>query len=389
MKQIQLLNNIAQSGVAIFPQEQYTIATDVSDPDAVLVRSAKMHDMAFGPSLQVVGRAGTGVNNIPIERLTQMGVPVLNAPGANANAVKELVLSAMLITSRNVCKAWAHVSEFLVTAGADLNKQIEAMKKQFVGIELTGKTLGVIGLGNIGVLVANMAKSLGMNVIGFDPQLTVKQAWKLSSSIEEAANIEQLVANADFVSLHVPLNQHTQHLVNADLLHHMHENSVLLNFSRGEIVDNQAVLTALDNGQLGSYVCDFPDLLFKANSRVIMLPHLGASTAESETRCAVMVAKNVRDYLELGHISHSVNFPSIQMPKYPDTYRLAIVNQNIPNMVAQISSLLANEGMNVADLINRSKNDIAYTLVDVDQPINGAVQQAIEAIDGVVRVRVL
>jgi len=385
MYKIQTLNPIDAQGLAQFPSTLYTVANDLSDPDAILLRSAVLHDKELPASVKVIARAGAGVNNIPIEKFTRLGVPVLNTPGANANAVKELVIAGMLLGCRNLCQAWDWVKT-LDGDDAQLNVQIEKEKKKFAGTELPGKTLGIIGLGNIGVKVANAAVALGMRVIGFDPTITIKRAWELSANVEEASQVDDLIKQADFISLHVPLTPETKHLINAQRLKLMKSNAILLNFSRDGIVDKAALQTALDHKKISTYVCDFPCAQLKNHPQVISLPHLGASTQEAETTCAIMAAKQVRDYLEYGTIVNSVNFPSVEMPVNEGS-RLAIVNANIPNMVAQISTKLAEANLNIIDLLNKSRDEIAYTLIDVSGEVSEDLVGELKAIHGVIGVR--
>ena len=382
------LNSIASRGLERLPRERYEVGAEVASPDAILVRSADMHDLALPASLLAVGRAGAGVNNIPVAALSRRGVPVFNAPGANANAVKELVLAGLLLAARNICQAWAFARSL---SGDDeaLESAVEEGKKRFVGFELPGRTLGVVGLGAIGVEVANSALALGMKVLGYDPQITVQRAWQLSSSVEQALSLDDLFARADAVSVHVPLTNDTRALVNEARLKLMRKGGVILNFARAPIVDEAAVVAALDAGRLRSYVCDFPTNALKEHAKVIALPHLGASTLEAEENCAVMVADTVRDFLENGNIRHSVNYPDAILPRVPNTTRLAIANSNVPNMVGQISTCLADARLNIADLLNKSRGEYAYTLIDTDSPIEGALVTRIRAIDGVLSARVV
>ncbi len=387
MYKILTLNNISVAGLERLPRDRYEIASEIQHPDAILLRSFKMHDMAIPPTLKAVGRAGAGVNNIPVDKMSAMGIPVFNAPGANANAVKELVLTGMLLAARNICPAWDFARN-LEGDDAGIGKQVEAGKKNFAGFELPGRTLGVIGLGAIGRLVANTAVSLGMNVIGFDPGITVEGAWELSSNVKKATSVDDLLSQVDFVTFHVPLIDATKHMINAERLKIMKDNVVILNFARGGIVDDEAVCAAIDAGKVYAYVCDFPTNLLKNHERVITLPHLGASTREAEDNCAIMVADEVREYLENGTIRNSVNFPEVFMPR-SDGHRIAVVNSNVPNMVGQISTALAAGGLNIVDMLNKSRGDLAYTLVDVDKPVDETVLNNIEAIDGVLAVRAL
>jgi len=387
MYKILTLNNISPLGLERFPRQSYEVASEIQHPDAILLRSFNMHDMVVPVSVKAIGRAGAGVNNIPVERMNHAGIPVFNAPGANANAVKELVIAGMLLASRNICQAW-DFSRSLEGDDAAINKAVEAGKKQFVGFELPGKTLGVIGLGAIGVQVANGALALGMNVIGFDPDITVKRAWEMSSDVRQAASVEELLANADYVTFHVPLVDATRNMINPERLKLIKDNAVILNFSRNGVVDDAAVVAAIDAGKVYSYICDFPSNLLKNHPRVVTLPHLGASTQQAEDNCAVMVAEQVRDFLENGNVRNSVNFPEMQMPRNGN-HRIAVVNENVPNMLGQISTCMANAGLNILDMLNKSRNQLAYTLVDVDSEVQPACLEDIAAIKGVLNVRLL
>ncbi|MCP5430711.1 MAG: phosphoglycerate dehydrogenase [Chromatiaceae bacterium] len=388
MYKIQTLNNISVVGLDRFPRDRYEIASEMTSPDAILVRSAKMHDMKLAPSVQAIGRAGAGVNNIPVDAMTAAGIPVFNAPGANANAVKELVVAGMLMAARNIGQAWQFAAS-LSGDDATINKAVEAGKKNFVGFELPGRTLGVIGLGAIGVKVANAARALGMKVIGYDPTITVRAAWALDSDVQQALSVDDLAARSDFITFHVPLTDATRNMINADRLRLMKKRSVLLNFARNGIIDDEAAVAALNSGHLYAYVCDFPSNLLKDHPRVITLPHLGASTAEAEENCALMVADQVRDWLENGNVSNSVNFPEISLPRTDDGYRIAVVNSNVPNMLGQISTDLAAAGLNIIDMLNKSRGGIAVTLIDVDSPPSEDSVQRITGISGVLSVRCL
>lgn len=387
MYKIQTLNNIAVAGLRRLPRERYEVASEIGHPDAILLRSFDMHDMDVPPSVAAVGRAGAGVNNIPVEALSKRGVPVFNAPGANANAVKELVITGLLLAARNIRPALDYVRA-LSGDDAEIGKAVEAGKKQYVGFELPGKTLGVIGLGAIGVEVANAALALGMKVVGYDPQITVERAWQLSSGVEQAASIDDLFRRVDAVTVHVPLVDGTRHLVSAERLAMLPASGVVVNMARGGVVDDAAVLAALEEDRLHAYVCDFPTGALIGNDKVIPLPHLGASTREAEENCAVMVADNVRDYLENGNIRHSVNFPDAQMPR-GDTWRITVANANVPNMVGQISTELGKAGLNIEDLLNKSRGEVAYTLVDLDGEVPAATLDALRAIEGVLSLRSL
>ncbi len=385
MYKVLTLNNIAIEGLRRLPRARYEVASEISDPDAVILRSYNMHDMDIPDSVAAIGRAGAGTNNIPIEAMSKRGVPVLNAPGANANAVKELAIAGLLIGARNICDASEYVKG-LREKGEALDTAVEAGKKQFVGTELPGKTLGVIGLGAVGVAVANAALDLGMKVIGFDPKMTVRNAWQLSAGVEFTETLDPLFQKADAVTCHVPLMEATKGMVSRDRLALMNSGSTLINFARGAVVDNEAVLTALDSGKLHSYICDFPTPELVAHPKVVALPHLGASTGEAEENCAIMVAENIKDYLENGNIRFSVNFPECRLPRM-DAHRITIANANVPNMVGQISTCLADAGLNIEDLLNKSTGDLAYTMVDVNGPVSDETRQQLRSIDGVLTLR--
>ncbi len=387
MYKILTLNNISVAGLERLSRERYEIASEIQHPDAVLLRSFNMHNMEIPPSLKAVGRAGAGVNNIPVDNMSQHGIAVFNAPGANANAVKELVLAGMLIGCRNLCPAWDYARN-LNGDDAAISKAVEAGKKQFAGFELPGRTLGVIGLGAIGRYVANAALDLGMHVIGYDPGITVEGAWKLSSDVQKASSVEELLAKVDFVTFHVPLVDATRHMINAERLKIMKDNVIILNFARNGIIDDAAVSEAIKAGKVYAYVCDFPSNLLKNHERVVALPHLGASTQEAEDNCAIMVAEQVRDYLENGNVRNSVNFPDLAMERNGG-YRVAIVNSNVPNMVGQISSAMAEEGLNIIDMINKSRGELAYSLIDINAPASDALINKLTGIDGVLAVRQL
>ncbi len=387
MFKILTLNNISVKGLDRLPREQYEVASEISHPDAVLVRSAKMHDMEIPATVKAIGRAGAGVNNIPVPKMTERGVPVFNAPGANANAVKELVLAGMLMAARNIGQAWAF-ARGLSGTDEQIHKAVESGKKNFVGFELPGRTMGVIGLGAIGVKVANAARALGMKAVGHDPTITVQRAWQLASDVEQALSVDDLLSRSDFVSFHVPLTDATRHMINEPRIALMKKGAVLLNFSRDGIIDDKAVVAALDAGQLYAYVCDFPSNLLKDHPRCITLPHLGASTREAEENCAVMVADQVRDWLENGNVTNAVNFPDIALPRNGG-YRVAVVNSNVPNMVGQISTDLGAAGININDMLNRSRGDIAVTLLDLDKEPPREVVAQLASIAGVLSVRCL
>ena len=387
MFKILTLNNISSRGLARLPQDAFKVGSDIKDPDAILLRSFKMHDMDIPKAVKAVGRAGAGVNNIPVAKLSGMGIPVFNAPGANANAVKELVVAGLLLAARNICQAWDFARN-LQGSDADIGKATEAGKKDFAGFELPGRTLGVVGLGAIGRYVANVGVSLGMKVIGYDPGITVEGAWQLSADVKKAASVDELLRNVDFVSFHVPLLDATKHLINAERLKNMRKGAVILNFAREGIVDDAAVVEALNAGKLYAYINDFPTNLTKNHPRCITLPHLGASTEEAEENCAIMVADQVRDFLENGNIRNSVNFPDVVVPR-ESPHRLVVANANVPNMLGQISTAMAEAGLNIHDMVNRSRGDLAYTVVDLDAPVTDAVCGKITAIKGVLSARVV
>lgn len=382
------LNNISVRGLERLPRDRYEVASEIGHPDAILVRSADMHSMDIPASVKAVARAGAGTNNIPVAKLSKRGIPVFNAPGANANAVKELVIAGLFLAARNICQAWEYVRA-LKGSDHEIEEAVEKGKKKFVGYELPGRTLGVIGLGAIGVEVANAAHSLGMRVLGFDPQITVQRAWQLSSGVEQALSLDDLFARSDMVTVHVPLLDATRNLVNAARLKLLKPSGVVLNFSRAGIVDDSAVLEALNASKLSAYVCDFPTNQLKDHPKVIALPHLGASTGEAEENCAVIVADTLREFLENGNIRNSVNFPEAIMPRTAGASRLSIANENVPNMVGQISTALAEAKLNIADLLNKSRGELAYTLIDIDGSVSSSVIEELRAIQGVLSVRAI
>jgi len=384
---IRTINNISPRGLERFPRERYTLSSDNAEPDAIIVRSADLHALTIPNSVKAVGRAGAGTNNVPVAALSKRGVPVFNAPGANANAVKELVIAAILMSMRHVCEAWSYARDLSAADDHALEEAVEQGKKKFVGRELPGRVLGVIGLGAVGVEVANAAHALGMHVIGFDPELTVERALQLTSSIERTVSLDDLFSRADVVTVHTPLVEQTRNLVNAAQLERMPEGGTVVNFARAGIVDTSAIIAALDRGKLAGYVCDFPTKAIKDHPKVVALPHLGASTHEAEENCAVMVADTLREFLENGTIRHSVNFPDAVLPRPSGTTRLAVANENVPNMVAEISSGLAAATLNIANLLNKSRGDLAYTLIDVDGQIPASVLDAIGKVPGVLSVR--
>ncbi|NRF67303.1 phosphoglycerate dehydrogenase [Aquincola sp. S2] len=384
---ILVLNQISPRGLAKLPAERYTVGEHVADPSAVLLRSADMHGMQIPASVRAIARAGAGTNNIPVKAMSARGVPVFNAPGANANAVKELVVAGMLLAARNLPAA-LHFVAGLDAQAADIERAVEEGKKAFAGIELAGQTLGIVGLGKVGCLVADAAIKLGMNVMGYDPEITVDAAWSLPAQVRKAHSVAEVLRGSHFITLHVPLVDATRDLVNADNVMQMKPGAVLLNFSREGVVNEGAVLAALNRKQLGYYVCDFPSPALLAHPKFIALPHLGASTREAEENCALMVVDQLRDYLEHGNVANSVNFPAVAMGRESD-YRVAIANANVPNMLGQISTAMAQAGLNIHNMVNKSRGDVAYTLVDVDSAVAPSVLADIAAIEGVLAVRYL
>lgn len=387
MFKIRTYNKISVTGTSRLPHGQYEIGDKVEAPDAILVRSADLHAIPVNPELKAVARAGAGTNNVPVTELSKRGVVVFNAPGANANAVKELVLAGMLMAVRNLGEALQFVRG-LDASDPDLEHKVEDGKKRFVGTEVVGRTLGVVGLGAIGVRVANAAKGIGMRVIGFDPHMTVEGAWQLSSDVDKAGSLGEVLANSDFISLHVPLNAATRGTINAAALAGARDGLVLLNFAREGVVDEEAVIAALDSGKLGHYVTDFPTPRTIAHPKVVSFPHLGASTAEAEENCAIMVADQLRDYLENGNVTNAVNFPSVRLAR-AGAQRLTVANRNVPNMIGQLSHVLGEAGVNIAQMHNASRGELAYNILDIDQPLAADVVDKVKAIEGILAVRVL
>jgi D-3-phosphoglycerate dehydrogenase len=385
--QVLILNNISAQGLKRLPAERFEHGKDIAHPDAILVRSADMHTMDIAKSVLAIGRAGSGTNNIPVKEMSKRGVPVFNAPGANANAVKELVLAGMLMAARNIGGAIKFVTG-LDPKDAEMEKKVEGGKKTYAGFELAGHTLGVIGLGKIGCLVADAAIKLGMDVIGYDPEITVDAAWSLPSQVKKANSLNDVLKNSNFITLHVPLVDATRKMIGATALEQVKHGTVVLNFSREGVVDEAAMLAALEARKVATYVCDFPSAHVNSHPHVIALPHLGASTREAEENCALMVADQVRDYLLDGTIANAVNFPNVAMPR-ESGFRIAIANANVPNMVGQISTALAEAKLNIHNMVNKSKGDVAYTLVDVDSKVPKKVIEAIAKIEGVLAVRYL
>ena len=382
------LNNISVRGLERLPRDRYEVSSEIGHPHAVLLRSADMHAMQIPDSVLAVARAGAGTNNIPVAALARRGVPVFNAPGANANAVKELVLAGLFLAARNICQAWAYARD-LTGEDAAIDAAVEQGKGRYLGFELPGRTLGVIGLGAVGVQVANSAEALGMKVLGYDPQITVQRAWQLSSSVQQALSLDDLFARADAISVHVPLLPATRGLVNAARLRLLKPGSVILNFARAPIVVEADVVAALDSGQLRAYICDFPTQALKNHVRAITLPHLGASTLEAEDNCAMMAADTLREFLEHGNIRNCVNFPEALLPRQPGSQRIAIANSNVPNMVGQISTCVASAGLNIAELLNRSMGEFAFTLIDAEGAPDEALIGRLRAIEGVLSARLV
>ena len=382
---IKTYNKISRIGLEKFPPERYEIGPEIEYPDAILLRSQDLHDIVIPDTVKAVGRAGSGVNNIPVSELSKRGVPVFNAPGANANAVAELVVAGLLLAARNIPEAMLFTKN-LEGEGDELDALVEQAKNRFSGIELVGKTMGVVGLGAIGVKVSNAATALGLKVVGFDPQMTVESAWRLSSDAVPAGSLNELLSCSDFVSLHVSLNDQTRHLIDDMHIDKMKPKATLLNFSRALIVDETAVLAALDNSKLHAYVSDFPSRALLNHSRTIVLPHLGATTTEAEENCAVMVCQQVHDFLENGNIRCSVNFPDIHLPRTED-FRLAIANENRPGMVSQISTILAENNINIVNMLNKSRGDYACTLIDINDQVSPELLARLMSIKGVLSVR--
>ena len=385
---VQTFNAISGAGLSRFPDDLYDVGASLADPDALLVRSAKLHDTPIPDSVLAVARAGAGTNNIPVADMTERGVPVFNTPGANANAVKELVLAGLFVASRNLIPA-ARFAHTLEGDDAAIARAVEAGKKQFIGFELPGRTLGVIGLGAIGVQVANAALGLGLSVVGFDPGISVEHAWHLSAEVERAESIEEVFRRADILTVHVPLIEATRGLVSTQRIALMKDSAVILNFARAEIVDEGAVISALDADALRGYVCDFPSTNVHKHPKCISLPHLGASTREAESNCAIMAVDELRGFLEDGQVHNSVNFPEAVMPREEGTHRVLIVNRNVPNMVGQVSTIVAQHGENIANLLNRSRGELAVTLVDVEGEVELPTLEELRGIDGVLSARLI
>ncbi len=388
MFKIQTLNKISPNGLEHFQREDYEVASEILNPDAVVVRSFKMHEMELDTNLKAIARAGAGTNNIPIDKCSDQGIIVFNTPGANANAVKELVIASLFLSSRDIANgiAW---TQSIKDEGDNVPALVEKNKSNFGGCEIKGKTLGVVGLGAIGAMVANNALDLGMNVIGYDPYLSVEAAWELSSKVKKATGLETLLAEVDYLTIHVPLMDSTKGMFNTEKFNMMREGIKIINFARGGLVDDDDMIKALEDGKVSSYVTDFPEAKLLGVKGVVPIPHLGASTAESEENCAVMAVEQVKDFLENGNIKNSVNFPNAILPRTPSENRIIIANKNVPNMIGEISSLLAENSINIHDMLNKSKNDLAYNIIDVDGDVSEAVIEKLQNIDGIITVRVI
>ena len=388
MFKIQTLNKISPTGLDHFSREDYEVASEILNPDAIVVRSFKMHDMAFDENLKAIARAGAGTNNIPIDKCSEQGVVVFNTPGANANAVKELVLTSLFLASRDVASGVAWVQS-IKGEGDSVPALVEKNKSNFAGCEIKGKKLGVVGLGAIGAMVANNAIDLGMEVVGYDPYLSVEAAWELSSKVKKATGLETLLADVDYLTIHVPLLDSTKGMFNAEKFAMMNDGIKIINFARGGLVDDDDMIEALANGKVSSYVTDFPEAKLLGVKGIVPIPHLGASTAESEENCAVMAVEQIRDFLENGNIKNSVNFPNCILPKTVGEKRVIIANKNVPNMIGEITSLLAKHSINIYDMLNKSKGDLAYNIIDVDGELNDEMIAELKEIEGIIMVRVI
>jgi len=390
MYKIRTYNQISVKGLDRFPRQSYEVGSDIGHPDAYLLRSQKLHAEPVPKSLLAVARAGAGVNNVPVIDYGKQGIVVFNTPGANANAVKELVMAGMLLATRGILPGIDYVQSLTsMSDAAEMSQLLEKEKARFAGGEIKGKTLGIVGLGAIGSMVADMALALGMKVVGFDPALSIDAAWRLSNEVTRMENLPSLLARSDYISLHVPAMDATRHLINADALAGVKPGAVLLNFARETIVDSAAVLRSLDGGKLGRYVCDFPEPAMLGHARVIALPHIGASTEESEENCAVMAANQLIDYLENGNITNSVNFPGVSMGRTPGTARITLSNNNVSGVLGHVLSVLADHKVNVIDMMNKSRGELAFNIIDVEAPPGQALITAIQAIENVIKVRVI
>ena len=388
MYKIQTLNKISTAGLDHFSHEAYEVASEFSDPDAIVLRSFKMHDMELGENLKAIARAGAGTNNIPIDKCSNKGIVVFNTPGANANAVKEMVLTSMLLSSRDIIGG-VNWTQSIKDKGDEVPALVEKEKSNFAGSEIKGKTLGVIGLGAIGAMVANDALALGMNVIGYDPYLSVDAAWVLSNEVQKATGLETLLSQVDFITIHIPLLDSTKYMFNSEKFSMMKDGVTIINFSRGELVKNSDLFDALKSGKVSSYVTDFPSADLLGVDGVIPIPHLGASTKESEENCAVMAVEEVKEFLENGNITNSVNFPNCTLPKKVDKKRVCITNKNIPNMISTITSFLADKDINICDMINQSRADLAYNIIDIESDISEESISSLKDIEGIIAVRVI
>lgn len=388
MYKILTLNKISNKGLTLLPKERYFISNEEDNPDAILARSYQMHEMTFPKSLKAIARAGAGVNNIPLQRCSDEGIVVFNTPGANANAVKELVICSLFLASREIIKGvgWAKV---LKGEDSEIESQVEKNKSRFAGSEIKGKTLGVIGLGAIGALVAKDALSLGMNVIGFDPYLSVDAAWELSNKVKKASSLEYLLKKSDFLTIHVPLLPSTKQMYNEELFNKMKNGIKIMNFSRGELFNDEDLISALDKNQVSAYVTDFPNSTLISHEKVIAIPHLGASTKESEENCAIFAASSLKEFLESGNITNSVNFPNAKLEMKPNLKRISIINKNVPNKIGEVTSILANYGLNIEDMLNQSKGEVSYMLLDIDGEISNEVIEKLKGLNDIVRVRLV
>jgi D-3-phosphoglycerate dehydrogenase len=386
---IKTYNKISVKGLERFPRETYELSSEIGHPDAYILRSHKLHGEEIPDTVKAIARAGAGVNNIPVEECTNQGVVVFNTPGANANAVKELVLAGMLLSSRGIVQGMNYAQSLeSITDPAEMHKTLEGEKKRFAGCELAGRTLGIIGLGAIGSLVADMALSLGMKVLGYDPALSVDAAWRLSSQVQKMENMQALLANADYISLHVPAIKATHHLINDEALKNIKKDTVLLNFARESIVDPEAIVRSLEAVQLGQYICDFPEPCLMGNDKVIAMPHIGASTAEAEENCAVMAANQLMDFLENGNILNSVNFPVVSMSRAGDA-RITFANHNVAGVLGDVLSVFTRHQVNIIDMVNKSRNDVAYNIIDIEGAVEQNVIDEILALEHVINLRVL
>ena len=389
MFKIRTYNAISSKGLSRFPAQSYQVSSESADPDGILLRSQKLHSEVMPSSVVAIARAGAGVNNIPVADYTEQGIVVFNTPGANANAVKELIVAALLMGSRDIYGGMNYVQGLTeISDSAEMGKLLEKEKKRFAGAEVQGKTLGVVGLGAIGSMIANLALELGMNVVGYDPAISVEAAWQLSSSVERMDNLEALLARADFITLHVPAIPATKHLINSKTLAGMKTTAKIVNFAREEIVSTADIVDALDNGVIAGYITDFPTPELLGRSDVLLMPHIGASTEEAEENCAVMAADQLMDFLENGNIRNSVNYPQIKMARNGGT-RITFSNRNVPKVLGSVLSILADSELNVVDMVNKSRNDIAYNIIDIEGDFDASLKAKIAAVDGVVHVRII